>query len=442
MADGNSENDAWTNLSPRIIFVRLGKDKSKDAIEDELFKSINQVLEESNSDGEVLEKVKNCISLPDIGTSRIIQVAVGPEFLGLLLNDGRVCRVKCVTKNLDSTKKLPSSQGNSDEPLFQVQSDEAYARQLQNEFLNNGGTTRTLAGRSLVSGAAMSSSSRPSSLGVYVTNRTRQPFASLMSNTSCKTTQTSVTRGPQTGGEAPGKTNNTSLTLVEGKGSNTHKTQTDSSMQTSSSVKSVNPNEDTSSGNVPSTSNAAKASNERKTDNQKPTVQGSGNERQEKSLDSSSAGSNPRRSVSSPTLLHRTVFTTNIPGNMRQWPSYLLPITGSVPLIPPYRRSNLQPHVVRAQLAEMGAFPRGPTTANVQRSDDRASSESKTTSCNDADFCYPEIGDLEWLEAENVSKISSKVLKVTILVLDLKTPNLVNCFIMASCVKGNSDYMC
>ena len=404
MADGNSENDAWTNLSPRIIFVRLGKDKSKDAIEDELFKSINQVLEESNSDGEVLDKVKNCISLPDIGTSRIIQVAVGPEFLGLLLNDGRVCRVKCVTKNLDSTKKLPSSQENSDEPLFQVQSDEAYARQLQNEFLSNGGTTRTLAGRSLVSGAAMSSSSRPSSLGVYVTNRTQQRFASLMSNTSSKTTQTSVTRGPQTGGEAPGKTNNTSLTLVEGKGSNTHETQTDSSMQTSSSVKSVNPNEDSSSGNVPSTSNAAKASNERKTDNQKPTVQGSGNQRQENSLDSSSAGSNPRRSVSSPTLLHRTVFTTNIPGNMRQWPSYLLPITGSVPLIPPYRRSNLQPHVVRAQLAEMGAFPRGPTTANVQRSDDRASSESKTTSCNDADFCYPEIGDLEWLEAENVSK--------------------------------------
>ena len=131
MADGNSENDAWTNLSPRIIFVRLGKDKSKDAVEDELFKCINQVLGESNDNGSVLEKSKNCISLPDLGSSRIIQVAVGPEFVGLLFNDGRVCRVKCVTRNLDSIKKLPSSLGNSDESLFQVQSDEAYARQLQ-----------------------------------------------------------------------------------------------------------------------------------------------------------------------------------------------------------------------------------------------------------------------------------------------------------------------
>lgn len=409
MADGNSENDAWTNLSPRIIFVRLRKDKSKDTVEDELFKYINQVLEESNGNGGVLEKVKNCISLPDLGSSRIIQVAVGPEFLGLLFNDGRVCRVKCVTKNLDSTKKLPSSQGNSDEPLFQVQSDEAYARQLQNEFLNNGGATRTIPGRSelfdryLVSRAAMSSSPSPSPFRAFVTNRTQQ----RISNTYSAATQTSVTRESQTqtGGEAPEKPNNTSSTLVEGNGSNSRETNTDSSVQTSSSVKTVNTNEDTSSGNVPSTSNPTKESNERKAENQKPKVQNSGNQRQEtNSLNLSSASSNTRRSVSSPTLLHRTVFTTNIPGNMRQWPSFLVPITGSPPLIATNRRYNLQPNVVRAQLAEMGAFPRGPTTANVQRSDDRASSESKTASCSDADFCYPEIGDLEWVEAENVSE--------------------------------------
>ena len=51
MADGQSENHAWTNLSPRIIFVRLSKDKSKDAVEDEIFKYIKKVLDES-TDGD------------------------------------------------------------------------------------------------------------------------------------------------------------------------------------------------------------------------------------------------------------------------------------------------------------------------------------------------------------------------------------------------------
>ena len=408
MADGKSENDAWTNLSPRIIFVRLGKDKSKDAVEDELFKCINQVLGESNDNGSVLEKAKNCITLPDFGSSRIIQVAVGPEFLGLLFNDGRVCRVKCVTRNLDSIKKLPSSLGNSDEPLFQVQSDEAFARQLQHEFLNNGATGRTVPGRTLVSGAAMSPSFRASGRSgfgnVFVSNRTKPRFASWMPDTSSVTTQTPVSRAEkiyQTGKEELEKSNNTSSTLAEGSGSSNHETQADTAMQTSSSGNTETHSKDISNAGVGS-SCATKAGGEAKAENQKPKGSASGNQRQENSLHSLSAGSNPRRSVSSPTLLHRTVFTTTFPGNMRQWPAFLLPVTGSMPIMP--RRSNLQPHVVRAQLAEAGAFPRGPTTANIQRPDDRTSSESKTASSSDADFCYPEIGDLQWLEAENVSE--------------------------------------
>ena len=405
MADGGRENDAWTKLSPRIIFVRLGKDKSKDAVEDELFKCINQVLGESNDNGRVLEKAKNCISLPDFGSSRIIQVAVGPEFLGLLFNDGRVCRVKCATRNLDSIKKLPNSLGNSDEPLFQVQSDEAYARQLQNEFLNNGATTRTVPDRSMVSGAAMSPFTRASGRSgfgnVFVSNRTKPRSASWMPNTTSATTQTSVTRESQTGKEELEKPNNTSSTLVEGSGSSNHEPQADTAMQSSNSVKTENLSKDTSSEGARS-SNSTKTDSEARVQNQKPKGSASVDPRQENSLDSLSAGSNPRRSVSSPTLLHRTVFTTTFPGNMRQWPSFLLPVTGSMPIIP--RRSNLQPHVVRAQLAEVGAFPRGPTTANIQRPEDRANSESKTASSSDADFCYPEIGDLQWLEAENVSE--------------------------------------
>ena len=406
MADGNSENDAWTNLSPRLIFVRLGKDKSKDAVEDELFKCINQVLGESNDNGSVLEKAKNCLSLPDLGSSRIIQVSVGPEFVGLLFNDGRVCRVKCVTRNLDSIKKLPSSLGNSDESLFQVQSDEAYARQLQHEFLNNGTTSRTVPGRTMASGAAMSPSFRASGRSgfgnVFISNRTKPRFASWMPDTSSVTTQTPVSREYQTGKEELEKSNNTSSALAEGSGSSSHETQADTSMQTSSSGNTENHSKGSSNVGVGS-SCATKAGSEAKAENQKPKGSDSGNQRPENSLHSLSAGSNPRRSVSSPTLLHRTVFTTTLPGNMRQWPAFLLPVTGSMPIMP--RRSNLQPHVVRAQLAEAGAFPRGPTTANIQRPDDRTHSETKTASSNDADFCYPEIGDVQWLEAENVSEI-------------------------------------
>ena len=143
MADDDSESDASTNfISPRILFVRLRKDKSKDAIEDEIFKLVNKVLDESCDDGEVSEEAKNyIITLPDLSAGQILQVAVGPEFVGLLFDNGRVCRFKCVTKNLDSSKKLWNSQRSQDEPSFQVQSDEAYARQLQNQYLNNGATT-------------------------------------------------------------------------------------------------------------------------------------------------------------------------------------------------------------------------------------------------------------------------------------------------------------
>ena len=96
-----------------------------------------------------------------------------------------------------------------------------------------------------------------------------------------------------------------------------------------------------------------------------------------------------------------------------------IPVVGSVQQFPPYiSRGNqmsgrssvpLQAHVVRAHLAEQLAgayvFSRGPTSTNFQRTEERAAGDnSKTISCNDPDFCYPEIGNLEWLEVENVSE--------------------------------------
>ena len=431
MADGNSENDAWTNLSPRIIFVRLSKDKSKDAVEDEIFKYINKVVDESNDSEGELEKAKNCITLPDFGTSRILQVAVGPEFLGFLFNDGRVCRVKCVTKNVDCTKKLYNSQDNSEEPIFQVKSDEAYARHLQNQ-LNEAITSRSVPGRSLVlgGGATFRPSDRTGLGNGFLSNRTRHRVATpWMANRSSTVNSipTQVDHETQTTrGEELEKSNNTRSTPAGDSGSSSsHETNTEKSTHSSNSDKSIDRDEGSTVGAKPSTSDNTKQDNKEKIGNSKPKVQDKSKQKQENptgslpanntSSHSSSAGSNPRRSVSSPTLLHRTVFTTNVPGVVRPWSPFGLPVVGSVSQFPPYiSRGNqifrasvpLQAHVVRAQLAEAGAFPRGPTTANFQRSEDRSSSESKTTSCSDADFCYPEIGDLEWLEVENVSEVA------------------------------------
>lgn len=435
MADDGRENDVSTILSPRIIFIRLGKDKSKDAIEDEIFKYANKVLEETNGNGSVLEEAKNCITLPDFAESRVVQVAVGPEFVGLLLDDGRVARFKCVTKNLDSTKKLWNTQRNADEPSFQVQSDEAYARQLQNEILNNGATTSTFPGRSPMLGASTVSSSpnnwtslpRTGFGNGQVGNVTAQRFIPSSMSAVNDSVPASVPRETQTTEDDLEKPSGTSSSLAD---NGSRSSQADASVKTNSSVKSVDFSEGTSKADtLPSTSNSTEGNRrEGKTDNHKSKVKDSSNQRQESSVEnvpgngrsvSSSQSSNTRRTISSPTLLQRTVFTANYPV-MRQFSAPFLFQSGGVSF-PLYSNSStgqifgsrgslrLEPRIVRAQLAEAGAFPRGPTTASTQRREDRSSNESKCASCcSDADFCYPEIGGVEWLEAENVSELVYK----------------------------------
>lgn len=428
MADHDTKNDVSAVLSPRIIFVRIGKDKSKDAIEDEIFKCINEVLEEPNGSESASQGVKNCITLPDFAGCRILQVAVGPEYLGLLFHDGRVGRFKCVTKNLDSTKKLWSSQRSEDEPNFQVQSDEAFARQLQNELLNGGATSSKLnfPGRSPVwAGSSFKfspknrnarSSFRTGFANGSASNRTPQRFVPSSMSPAGNSNTIAVTRECETEEVDLERSSGTSSAQVDSKSCGS---QTEASAQTNSPSKSVDPKENMP---LPLSSNTDEESQEgiQVSERDKSKVQGSSHQKRvssEESLPrsgrsmSSSQSSNTRQSISSPTLLHRTVFTTNYP-IMRQFSApFLLPAGGVS--IPVYSTSSngpvfgsrgtslrLEPHVVRAQLAEAGAFARGPRTASAQGSEDP---ESKCASYSDADFCYPEIGGVEWLEVENVS---------------------------------------
>lgn len=69
---------------------------------------------------------------------------------------------------------------------------------------------------------------------------------------------------------------------------------------------------------------------------------------------------------------------------------------------------RLEPRIVRAQLEEAGVFPRGSRTSIVPGRDESPPNDSKTNAyctCSDADFCFPEIGSVEWLEVENGSEI-------------------------------------
>ncbi|XP_022781948.1 uncharacterized protein LOC111322968 [Stylophora pistillata] len=442
MADRYHELDARTNLSPRIIFVRLGKDKSKDTVEDEIFKYIKKVLNESTVGNSDLEKAKSCVTLPDFGTGKIVQVAVGPAFIGFLFHDGRVCRMKCVSRNSESTQTLNNSQDYSEEPIFQVKSDEVYAKQLQNQLNEEIRTKRTSPGRSLVHGGATSSlnlSFRASdgydSGDVLLSDRTRQSVVKPWSakagpSSSADDGTTQVNQETQTGREDLQQTNNT----PGNGGSSSHETNKDKSKQSCNTDENVNPDESCTVGDDSVTSDFTNQENKETAGTSKPNVQDKCSQEVENSsgnvsINNSSSGassrsSNSRRSVSRPTFLHRTLYAANLPGVVRPWPPYGIPVVGSVQQFPPYiSRGNrtsgrssvpLQAHVVRAHLAEQlaGAYvfsrgPRGPRRTNFQRKDERATGEnSETTSCSDADFCYPEIGDLEWLEVENGQEVA------------------------------------
>lgn len=418
-AEDDEERDVLAISSPRILFVRLRKDKSKDAIEDEIFKCINKVLEESGENKSFPEEPKNCITLPDFAGCRILQVAVGPEYVGILLDDGRVGRFKCVTKNLDSTKRLWRPDQSASEPSFQVQSDEVFARQLQNEFLNNGATTSTSSGRpnSLTSnrGTPSLSSRIYSSNGRVPDRSVESPIPSDSSNPSTASRNALVTRESQT----------ESGYMEALDDSQTFVGQADTILQSKSLTKSTESDDNTTIAkhtSLPSTSKGVS------TNQEKSKVQDNVNQKLENSAEnipvngrseSSPAGAVARRSVSSPRLLQRTVFATNYP-MMRQFPAPFLFPAGSVsfpfysnsssgPMFGPRGSLRLEPRVVRAQLAEAGVFPvRGSRTSTTPGREERPSNNNKTASCtcNDADFCFPEVGNIQWIELENVSDLA------------------------------------
>ena len=123
-----------TKSSPQILFVRLGKEPTKDSIQKKIFKCVKSVLEDSVNDKGKRNNEKSCEVCPGIRSDEVREVALGPEFIGIVLNNGRVCRLKCSSNTLDSSKKPKKTQSSKSEDIFQVQSDEAYARRVQDQL--------------------------------------------------------------------------------------------------------------------------------------------------------------------------------------------------------------------------------------------------------------------------------------------------------------------
>ncbi|XP_048584846.1 uncharacterized protein LOC5508594 isoform X2 [Nematostella vectensis] len=136
MADNEDESPCSPLNHPQIIFIRLGKDKSKDAIQNEVFKSVRRAFYGSTNSESDSKNDKNYLVLPDIESADIQDVALGQDYVGLLLNDGRVCRFKCSCSDVKGSVRVQPP--SNEEPIFQVQSDEAFARRMQDQ-LNSAG---------------------------------------------------------------------------------------------------------------------------------------------------------------------------------------------------------------------------------------------------------------------------------------------------------------
>ena len=418
MADSNCKGDASASSSPQLIFIRLRKDKSKDEIEDEIFKFVTEVWQRSCEKRNVSANDKNCISLLDLDSRTIRQVAVGPEYVGVLLTDGRVCRFKCVSQNTCASSKPPNSQTSVDSLSFHVSSDEVASSTISVASPICVGSTTSSApvASPLTSGTVESRTVEmsPSKTSHFTSNLAEYPKTGEVKpiDSTCSSTRAKQSEIPTK--ELQTKSGNVSFA---------------SQLPVSVSKSSSEVTAGNSCVSGPSCSNISTGDTDRngrgkKTKIAKVALQDSGNQRQEVSLgrcygqvpngnnvvQSSTTASlsyalNTRRSVSSPTLLQRTVFTRNVPGL-----SYIVPAVSCVsfpaylttcPTIP----ARLQPHIVRAQLATAGAFPRGPVTAaTVHRREDQ-NADNKPLSCSDDNFCYPVAGILEWLEVEAVSRI-------------------------------------
>ena len=431
MADEACSNAPRTIHSPKIIFIRLGKDKSKDFIQGEVLKQIRKALRKSSYFETDQAKDKNCVTLSDLDAREIREVAIGPKFIGVLFKDGRVCRVKCISSNPPSSEKPSKPKSSTNDAIFQVQSDEVYARRLQEQLKHQSPSGFGFIGpNSPVVGPTSPSLSDVATSGVIFGGQSPQLFAessgdssttpevwrtasfrsdgaqrrSLLSERPRSPSGDAQARGGDESIEPKAKTAGTSG------GSPFSGNQTTAKSSSSST---------TSARTVPTTNPEPRNQNNSQssvTSMQEPRNNHQSYGELNRSIQTSIALV-PRRATSSPTLFQRTLYTTEFPmlrmvRPMMFPPNVLIP-QGVIPVSsfdvrrfrdPLGSRSRAyQPSHGRAQ------FP-GTSSGHRNGSHGNARSENASTEGNLTEFCYPQSEKIEWLETKSVSTVGTVLL--------------------------------
>lgn len=140
----------------------------------------------SNISHPLLAWEDNLHTFSELNAADVVQVANNSRYVIFLTRDGRVCRIKCRSYDEPSSKFTPESLSRrAGLASFQVQSDAAYARQLQAQFDAErpssglaGGLGAASRGRS-GPGAASSSYPAPPSLDLQELDRQANEYMIL-----------------------------------------------------------------------------------------------------------------------------------------------------------------------------------------------------------------------------------------------------------------------
>ena len=114
----------------KLLCVKVKPEENADTVKTRVLKHLKNVEKVNGTEGGLLGKSDSeyIHVLHDLDADSVLRVVSNSNYIGFLLKDGRVCRMRCASR---SDGDLRPSVRHSARPSFQVQSDAEYAKQLQ-----------------------------------------------------------------------------------------------------------------------------------------------------------------------------------------------------------------------------------------------------------------------------------------------------------------------
>ena len=139
------ENISSMSKKVKLLSVKVKPEENADSVKARVLKFLKNVEKANGAEGGLFDK-SDCDYVHfvhDLDADSVLQVVSNSNYIGFLLKDGRVCRMRCTSRlDVDSRSNIRYTA----RPSFQVQSDAEYAKQLQAEY-NTGEGTSTLLSR-------------------------------------------------------------------------------------------------------------------------------------------------------------------------------------------------------------------------------------------------------------------------------------------------------